>query len=671
MTRQEVKEEIQRLTALVRYHSTLYYQKHTPEVSDYEFDQLLERLVKLEKRYPELQLSDSPTQTVGEKPSKNFATVFHRYPMLSLNNTYSAEEVHKFIQRIQKNLRDVPVVFFCELKYDGIATSLLYKEGVLQRIATRGDGEKGDDITKNAQIIAHIPTHIQADDIPQEFEVRGEVCMPITYFEELNKARIMRGETAFANPRNTTAGSLKLINPNLAVQRSLHFYPYSLKTMGIDLETHEEGIHLLEKWGFPISPTYQRCSTTKEVIAYIDHWEKNRHNLPIDTDGIVIKINHLQQQEQLGYTAKSPRWAIAYKYAPNNVQTSLEGVSYQVGRTGAITPVACLRPTLLAGTTVKRASLYNADEIKRLDLHLGDTVLVAKGGDIIPKITAVVNTHRNSNSIPIEFIDHCPACQTALVHHEEEVAYYCPNEAGCPPQLIGRLTHFVHRKAMHIDSIGSRIARLLFEQGLVHTPADLYTLRYEDIRTLAGFKHLATRNLLQGIAQSKRVPFERVLFALGIRYVGETVAKRLARHFKQIDSLLQATIEELLTVPEVGKKIAHSVKAYFQDTTHLASIASLKAAGLQFSISPSHVSVGIQALAGKTLVISGTFQEIKRVALTQRIQQHGGRLLSTVSKNVDYLVAGQQAGPAKLAIAQALKIPILSEADIINMVNTQ
>ena len=669
MTRSEAQQEIERLTSRVHCHNELYHQKGQPEISDYEFDQLLAKLVQLEKQFPEFRLPDSPTQTVGEKPNKNFATVYHRSPMRSLSNTYSEEAIRQFVQRTQKLLQGAPIEFFCELKFDGIAISLLYQEGALKRVVTRGDGEKGDDITKNAQTIANIPKRIQAKELPHEFEVRGEALMPRSQFEALNKARIARGEEPLANPRNTAAGTLKMLDPSLVAQRSLDFYPYAIKTEATALTTHEIGIHLLEKWGFQVSPTYKKCATLEEVMAYIHHWEIHKRQLPVDIDGVVIKINDLDQQGQLGYTAKSPRWAIAYKYKPENVATTLEKVDYQVGRTGAVTPVAHLKPILLAGTTVKRASLHNANEIKRLGLHLGDTVLVEKGGDIIPKVIGVVAAQRKPDSTLITFVTHCPACNTPLVHHEEEAVYYCLNEEACPPQLIGRLKHFVHRKAMHIDSIGSKTAALLFEQGLVRTPADLYTLRYEDIYPLEGFKDLSTQNLLRGIAQSKQMPFEKVLFALGIRHVGETVAEKLAQHFQHMDALIQATTEEIIAVPEVGKKIAQSIQTYFQDTDHLALIAALRAADLQFSIDSPPTLAAHQPLAGKTLVISGTFQSLERAALKARIKQQGGKLLSAVSKNVDYLVVGHQAGPAKLAAAQALDIPVLSEVGIMRMMD--
>lgn len=670
MNSAEAQKEIERLTSLVHHHNELYHQKGRPEISDYAFDRLLEELAQLEDRFPEFRLPNSPTQTVGEKSNKNFATVYHRYPMLSLSNTYSEEEIQKFIQRTEKILQGAPMEFFCELKFDGIAISLLYQAGNLQRVVTRGDGEKGDDITQNAQTIAHIPKRIEG--APAAFEVRGEAFMPRKEFEALNKARLIRGEEPLANPRNTAAGTLKMLDSSVVAQRSMDFYPYTLKSDTQTLKSHEEGIQLLEQWGFHVSLTYKKCTNIEEVMAYINHWEDNRHRLPVDIDGVVIKINALDQQEQLGYTAKGPRWAIAYKYKPKSLATTLEKVDYQVGRTGAVTPVAHLAPILLAGTTVKRASLHNANEVQRLNLHLGDTVLVEKGGDIIPKVTDVVVAQRKPDSIPISFITHCPACSTLLVQHEEEAVHYCPNEKDCSPQLIGRLKHFSSRKALHIDSIGERTVTLLFEGGLVRTPADLYALRYEEVYSLKGFKELSTKNLLQGIAQSKQMPFEKVLFGLGIRHVGETVAEKLAQHFRDIDALIQASEEEIVAVPEVGEKIAQSVQAYLQDPDHLVLITKLKTAGLQLRVSTTSTTATTnKPLTGKTVVISGTFDSVSREALKTQIKQQGGKILTAVSKNVSYLVAGHQAGPAKLTAAQALDIPVLSEADIMQMLSVE
>lgn len=667
MTYQEAQAEIQRLTALVRHHNVLYYQESAPEISDYAFDQLLEKLAQLEDQFPALRLPDSPTQKVGEQPTKNFATVSHQYPMLSLSNTYSEAEIHKFLQRTQKLLQGAPVELFCELKFDGVAISLSYQSGVLERVVTRGDGKQGDDITKNAQTITTLPKQIRAKGIPQYVEVRGEVLMPRACFEALNKERLAKGEEPLANPRNTAAGTLKMIDDKAVAQRLLTFYPYALKADEIALKTQEAGIHLLEEWGFSTSPTYRKCSTIEEVISYINYWSTNRNNLPVDTDGIVIKVNALEQQEKLGYTTKSPRWAIAYKYKPTRVATILEKVSYQVGRTGAVTPVAHLKPVLLAGTTVKRASLYNSNELKRLDLCLEDAVFVEKGGDIIPKVTGVDTAQRKLGSKPIVFPTHCPACGTILVQYGEEVGYYCPSEKTCPPQLKGRIKHFVHRKAMHIASIGSKTVDLLFDKGLLHTPSDLYQLRYEEIYLLEGFKKMATRNLLQGITQSKKTPFEKVLFALGIRHVGETVAEKLAYHFQHIDALIQATEEDILLIPEVGEKIAHSIKAYFQDADNLKLVTALKRAGLQFHVPATPTATEKQPLAGKTFVISGNFQRLDRELLKTHIKRYGGQLLTAVSKNVDYLVTGKKAGPAKLAAAQAMGVQVLSEEEITNM----
>lgn len=666
MTHQEAQKEIQHLTALIQRHNVLYYQQGQPEISDYAFDQLLEKLTKLENQFPALRLPDSPTQKVGEATTKNFVSVSHRYPMLSLSNTYSKAEIDSFAQRLQKSLPGAIMEFFCELKFDGIAISLLYQDGILARVATRGDGEKGDDITQNAQTIATLPNRIRVRGIPEEFEVRGEALMPRAHFEELNKARSMRGETLLANPRNTTAGTLKMIDPNLVAQRLLDFYPYALSTEEKILTTHEEGIHLLEQWGFHTSPTYKKCRNIEEVMAYIRYWEQNKHTLPVDIDGIVIKVNDLQQQKQLGHTAKSPRWAIAYKYQPEHIATILENVGYQVGRTGAVTPVAYLKPVLLAGTTVKRASLYNAQEIARLDLHLADTVFVEKGGDIIPKVTAVVIQKRESGSKRIIFPGQCPDCHAALV--QEEAIHYCPNAKACPPQLTGRIKHFVHRKAMYINSIGSKTIDLLFEKGLIHTPADLYRLRYQDIYPLEGFNEIASRNLLRGIAASKQMPFTNVLFALGIRHVGKTVAEKLVHHFQHIDALIKATVEEITDVYAVGEKIAYSIITYFQDEENLKLIEALRKAGLQLSVTKQLEPTVSQRLAGKALVISGAFQQLTRAALQTHIKKNGGRLLTAISKNVDYFVAGNKAGPTKLAAAQALKIPVLSEKEVIDMI---
>lgn len=669
MNQQEAQKEIQHLTALIQHHNRQYYHYGKSEISDYAFDRLLEKLQQLENQFPALRLPSSPTQHVGESPSKNFAAVHHRYPMLSLSNTYAVPEVEHFIQKTQKLLQGAPIELFCELKFDGIAISLWYVANDLVRVVTRGDGEKGDDITQNAKTIATLPKRIRATGIPHTFEVRGEAFMPRATFEALNQKRLENKEVLLANPRNTAAGTLKMLDSNVVAQRLLDFYPYSLKTDELAVQTHEEGLHLLAQWGFTISPTYKKCSTIEEVIHYINYWGKHRHNLPVDIDGIVIKINNLKQQEQLGYTAKSPRWAIAYKYPPENRATTLEKMGYQVGRTGAVTPVAHLKPIVLAGTTVKRASLYNAHEIKRLDLHLEDTVFVEKGGDIIPKVTAVDKTQRQSTSKPILFPTQCPACGTMLVQHEEEAVYYCPNTRLCPPQLTGRIKHFVHRQAMDIDTIGGKTIDLLFQKGLLYTPAALYQLREVDLHQLEGFRETAIKNLLDGISRSKNRPFENVLFALGIRHIGKTTAEKLAHHFQNITALMKATVEEVTAVPDIGGKIANSLQGYFEDTDNVKLITALQQAGLQFSINTPSYATNDAPLQGKTFVISGTFQRLTREDLKKTIKELGGNVLNTISTRIDYLVAGHKAGPMKVAIAKNNNIQVLSEEEIILMIS--
>lgn len=668
MTAKEAKKEIERLTSLINYYNKQYFQYARSEISDYEFDQLLEKLIQLENQFPALRLKDSPTQSVGEAPSKNFETVYHQYPMLSLSNTYSEKEIDEFVKRIQKLLKEESIEFFCELKFDGVAMSLLYEHGALKRVVTRGDGEKGDDIMRNAKTIKTIPQFIKGSDIPQAFEVRGEAFIPRATFEALNKERASQGEELLANPRNAASGTLKMLDATVVAQRGLDCYLYVLISDEMNLPTHEAGVKLLEKWGFHVSPTYKKCKTVQEIMNYIDHWKTKKSNLPAEVDGIVVKVNRIAQQNKLGATAKSPRWAIAYKYKPASTSTVLEKVIYQVGRTGAITPVAQLQPVRLAGTTVKRASLHNADEIERLNLHEGDTVFVEKGGEIIPKVIGVDVVKRKPGSKAIPFITHCPDCATPLTREEGEAVHYCPNQKNCPPQIKGGIAHFVHRKAMDIDSIGSKTVALLFKKGLVHTPADLYTLRYEEVYPLEGFKETATQNLLQGIAHSKQMPFENVLFALGIRHVGETAAEKLAHHFQNIDALAHASLEELTAVPEIGEKVAKSVITYFQDTHNLQLLASLKQAGLKFATEKSKATQQSQLLQGKNFVISGVFKNFEREALKYIVKKNGGKVLSSISEKLDYLIAGEKAGPTKLAKAKKLGIKILSEEALTKMV---
>lgn len=670
MTPSQAQKEIAQLTEQINHHNELYYQKSKPEISDYEFDMLLEKLAKLEQEFPQFRLPDSPTQRVGGTITREFPTVKHRYPMLSLGNTYSRQELEDFDARVAKGLEGEPYEYFCELKFDGVSISLTYEKGLLIRGVTRGDGVRGDDITNNVKTIRTIPLKIKSLDVPDMFEVRGEVFMPKDVFIQLNKEREDIGEERYANARNTASGTMKMQDSREVAKRKLDCYAYFL--LGEDLiDTHSEGIALLEKWKFNVSPTYRLCKNLQEVFEYIDEWETKRLELPLETDGVVIKVNSLAQQEHLGFTAKSPRWAIAYKYKAENTSTRLKGITYQVGRTGAITPVAELEPVFLAGTTVKRASLHNANEIKRLDLHLNDYVFVEKGGEIIPKVTGVDLSKRNKSHKPIVYIDKCPECGTPLIRREGEAAHYCPNITGCAPQIKGRIEHFIQRKAMDINSLGERTIDQLYKLGLVKSPADLYSLTREDIFRLEGFKELSTKNLLDGIAQSKSIPFEQVLFALGIRYVGQTVAVKLARHFKNIDALANATYEQLLEAPEVGEKIARSILEFFGDPENQREISRLKAAGLKFETDFKEVEKESDILAGKSFVISGVFQHYERDQLKDIIIRNGGKVLSSVSGKCDYLLAGDNMGPSKREKAESLGVRIISEAEFESLINNK
>lgn len=662
MTLNKAQKEIQELTEKINHHNELYYQKNKPEISDYEFDMLLEKLAKLEQEFPQFKLPDSPTQRVGGTITKEFPTVRHRYLMLSLGNTYSEQELQEFDARVAKGLGGESYEYFCELKFDGVSISLTYESGLLTRGVTRGDGVRGDDVTNNIKTIRSVPLKIKSLDIPDIFEVRGEVFMPKDVFLQLNKEREDIGEERYANARNTAAGTLKMQDSREVAKRKLDCYVYSL--LGEDIvDTHSEGIGKLVKWKFNVSPTYRLCKDLKEVIDYIHEWETKRLDLPLETDGVVIKVNSLEQQERLGFTAKSPRWAIAYKYKPQSLSTKLKGVTFQVGRTGAITPVAELEPIFLAGTTVKRASLHNANEIIRLDLHVNDYVFVEKGGEIIPKVTGVDLSKRSKEASPVRYIDRCPECGAKLIRREGEAAHYCPNITGCPPQIKGRIEHFIQRKAMDINTLGERTIDQLYRLELVKSPADLYFLTREDISRLEGFKELSTRNLLEGIEKSKITPFEQVLFALGIRYVGQTVAAKLARHFKNIDNLMNANYEQLLEAPEVGEKIAKSILEFFGDEANQQEIKRLKAAGLKFESEFRDVEKESDVLQGKTFVISGVFQRYEREQLKEIILKNGGKVLSSVSGKLDYLLAGDNMGPSKREKAENLGVKIISEEE--------
>ncbi len=663
MTASKAKKQIQKLTDEINYHTDLYYVKSKSEISDFEFDQLLEQLGKLENEFPELRLPDSPTQRVGGTITKEFATVVHQYPMLSLGNTYSSEELKDFDSRVAKGLDGDPYEYFCELKFDGVSISLIYENGLLVKAVTRGDGVRGDDVTTNIKTIRSLPLRINAKNLPARFEVRGEVFLSKDVFKQLNKDREDIGEETYANARNTASGTVKMQDSTEVARRKLDCYVYYLLGADNQVSTHAESIHKLESWGFKVSQTYKQCKTIDEVLAYISQWEKKRLELPLDTDGVVIKVNSLEQQSQLGFTAKSPRWAISYKYKAESISTRLNGITYQVGRTGSVTPVAELEPILLAGTTVKRASLHNANEIARLDLRIGDYVFVEKGGEIIPKVTGVVLEMRDASNKAVKYITRCPECKTELIRKEGEANHYCPNEKGCPPQIKGKIEHFIQRKAMDIDSIGEQTIRQLYELGFVKSPADLYYLTKEHLLKLEKVKEKSAQNILDGISQSKNQPFESVLFGIGIRFVGKTVAEKLAKHFKTMDNLSRATYEQLLEAPEVGEKIAQSVVAYFKDADNLVEIKRLAQAGLQFESTQREAEKLSNLLGDKSFVISGVFEKYERDQLKDIIIANGGRVLSSISGKLDFLLAGENMGPAKREKAEKLEVKIISEQE--------
>jgi len=668
MTKAAAKKEIQKLTSAIDYYNDQYYQHQRSAITDYAFDQLLTELTQLEAKFPTLQQKSSPTQNVGGVPTNILNTVIHETPMLSLTNSYAVTAVQAFVNRVQKKYPTTPISFFCELKFDGIAMSIVYKKGILDQVITRGDGYKGDIITANAKTISTLPQTIHAPNCPAYMVVRGEIFMTFAVFTASNQQRVKAGLSPLANPRNAAAGTLKMLDSKLVAQRHLACYVYALLTDALPLSTQADRMQQLQKWRFPVSNTSKTCTTVAEIMAYIHYWEVHKKNLPMAVDGIVIKVNNIVQQEQLGATAKSPRWAIAYKYTPAHTTTRLLGVKFQVGRTGAITPVAELAPVQLAGSTIKRASLHNAQEIQRLQLRIGDDVYIEKGGEIIPKIIGIDLTKRKADSLPIHFITHCPACHTALVQAPGEAAYYCHNHDHCAPQIQGSIAHFVHRKAMNVASIGPETIALLYDHGLVHTPADLYTLDYTTIAGLERFQALSTKNLLQGIQNTKQIPFEKVLFALGIRHVGATAAVTLAQHFQTLTALLAATVDQLLAVPTIGERIANSVVAYFQTPHHRAMVDRLQQAGLQFAIRSTD-TVKTPLLAGKKFIISGQFKYGERTRVALLITQQGGKVVSTIGPTLDYLVIGEKPGPAKLAKAKKFNIPLLTEAAWLKMMH--
>ncbi|HIX75164.1 MAG TPA: NAD-dependent DNA ligase LigA [Candidatus Parabacteroides intestinipullorum] len=665
----EIADRIKALREELERHNYDYYVLSSPTISDFEFDQKMRELQDLEAAHPEYFDPHSPTQRVGSDLTKNFDQVVHKYPMLSLGNTYSKEEVRDFYERVGRSLNE-PFEIVAELKYDGTSISVTYKEGRLAQAVTRGDGVRGDDVTANVKTIRSVPLKLRPGSYPDEFELRGEILLPWSEFDRLNKEREEQEEPLFANPRNAASGTLKLQDPKIVASRKLDAYFYYLLGESLPEEGHYENLQEVRSWGFKVSDAMRKCHDLQEIYDFIDYWDVERKNLPVATDGIVLKVNSLRQQRNLGYTAKNPRWAIAYKFQAERAVTTLREVSYQVGRTGAITPVANLDPVLLAGTVVKRASLHNADIIANLDLHIGDQVFVEKGGEIIPKIVGVDVDYRSASPVgeKVQFISHCPECGTALVRPEGEAAHYCPNETGCPPQIKGRIEHFVTRKAMNIN-IGPETIEDLYEKGLVRDIADLYTLRMEDLLSLERWAEKSARNLLKSLDESKSVPFERVLYGLGIRYVGETVAKRLASVFHSIGQLREASFETLVGVDEIGERIAQSVLDYFKDERNVRIVERLESYGLKMAIDESVLANKSDKLKGLTIVISGTFARHSRDEYKAMIEQHGGKNTGSISKKTNYLLAGENMGPAKLEKATALGIKILSEDEFLNLLS--
>lgn len=662
----EIKQKIESLRTELREHNYNYYVLDNATISDFEFDMKLKELQALEAKHPEFYDASSPTLRVGGTITKNFETVVHEHRMYSLDNSYSKEDLEDWEKRIQKILGDAPVEFTCELKYDGASISLTYENGQLVKGVTRGDGFQGDDVTSNIKTIRSVPLQLKGD-YPPKFDIRGEIVLPFEGFAKMNQERIENGEDPYMNPRNTASGSLKLQDSALVAERPLDCLLYSIVGVNLKLESQSQMLEKARDWGFKVPKAAKLCKTTEEVMEFIDHWDKHRHELPYETDGVVIKVNSIQHQEELGYTSKSPRWAMAYKFKAEQVSTVLNEITYQVGRTGAITPVANLEPVLLAGTTVKRASLHNADQIEKLDIREGDTVFVEKGGEIIPKIVGVDFTQRPISSQPTQYIDHCPECNTPLERTEGDAKHYCPNEYGCPPQITGRIQHYISRKAMDIEGLGGETVELLFKEGLIDNYADLYLLTKEQLIPLERMAEKSAENLVKGVAESVKIPFERVLFALGIRFVGETVAKKLARAYKNIDSLMVATVEELMTVDEIGQRIAESVVSFFRNGINLEIISRLRQYGVQFEVSADKLENQTDLLKGQTFVVSGVFENLSRDELKKLIEDNGGKVGSSISSKTSYLVAGDKMGPSKRTKAESLGVPIISETDFLNM----
>lgn len=664
----DIHKIIQDLRDELNQHNHNYYVLDKPTISDFEFDQKLKRLEELENLHPEFFDENSPTQRVGGTITKNFQTLAHDYRMYSLDNSYSIDDLLDWENRIQKVLGNVNLEYTCELKYDGASISITYENGKLKRALTRGDGFQGDDVTNNIKTIKSIPLQLKGF-YPPKFDIRGEVILPFEGFEKMNQELIEIGELPYSNPRNTASGSLKLQDSSEVAKRPLECLMYFIVGNNLNINSQFESLDAARKWGFKVPKEAKLVNNLEEVFEYIDYWDIHRHKLPYETDGVVVKVNSFQHQEELGFTAKSPRWAIAYKFKSEQVATKLKSISYQVGRTGAITPVANLEPVQLAGTIVKRASLHNADQIEKLDIRINDTVFVEKGGEIIPKIIAVDLSKRPSDSEATKYITHCPECHTELVRTEGEANHYCPNFYGCPPQIIGRIQHYISRKAMDIEGLGGETVALLYNNGLVNNYADLYELRVEQILPLERMAQKSAENLVKGVEKSKEIPFESVLYALGIRFVGETVAKKLAKHYKNIDALRNASVMDLILVDEIGEKIAQSVIEFFENQENTIIVERLKSYGVQLEIVEKFNPNATNILSGKTFVVSGVFEKFSRDDLKKTIEENGGKVGSSISAKTDYVIAGANMGPAKLEKANQLKIKIITEDDFISLLN--
>ena len=663
----DIQKIIQDLREELNQHNHNYYVLDNPTISDFEFDQKLKQLQDLENQYPEFFDESSPTQRVGGTITKNFQTVVHDYRMYSLDNSYSKEDLIDWENRIQKVLGNVPLHYTCELKYDGASISITYENGKLKRAVTRGDGFQGDDVTTNIKTIKSIPLQLKGN-FPERFDIRGEIVLPYEGFEKMNQELIEIGEAPYSNPRNTASGSLKLQDSAEVAKRPLECLLYFIVGNNLGISSQFESLEVARNWGFKVPKESKLANNLDEVFDFIDYWDKNRHDLPYETDGVVVKVNSFQHQDELGYTAKSPRWAMAYKFKAEQVSTKLNSISYQVGRTGSITPVANLEPVQLAGTIVKRASLHNADQIEKLDIRIGDEVFVEKGGEIIPKIIAVDLAKRNTISEPTKYITHCPECNSELERKDGEANHYCPNFYGCPPQIIGRIQHYISRKAMDIEGLGGETVALLFNNDLVKDYSDLYQLTVEDILPLERMAQKSAENLVNGVQKSKEIPFERVLYAIGIRYVGETVAKKLAKHYKSIDAIKNASLMDLILVDEIGEKIAQSVIEFFENKENVVIIERLKQFGVQFELIEKYNPNATDKLSGKIFVVSGVFSKFSRDDLKKAIEDNGGKVGSSISAKTDFVIAGENMGPAKLEKANQLKVSIISEDDFIEII---